>query len=1772
MDTSFLLNRVRGLGRARGGWALGLVWLTLLLGTGRAAQAQSGAYGNEWIVPGQPYYKVKVWRDGLYRLDYAYLNQLGAGAVAPSQLQVWRRGKEVAVYQGGNSAALDNSTFLEFFGQRNDAGLDKEFYKNVKDQANPFYSFYTDTAAYFVTWGARAGKRMAQPTAAGGTPHGWRIQSGLKQWVGNYAEGPTEQTYTYLPWIEAGEGFFQGFYYGASGPLDLDSTLRAVATGPGVPNPTLETVVQGGFRDTKHRTTVQVYAPGSNTAPRALSVLEYYGYEHGYGRYQLQASDIGSDGSVRIGYAQAAQPPQQYADVYRLSWCRVTAPQQNVWFSNRQQVFFRNDSLLAGPATYEVDNIPNTVSGFDIHDPWNVQRIVPTDAATLGSTGRRYVFPSATGQQTRRLLLADEARPLTPPPARRVNFRTIDPARPNFVIITHPKLMQAAGGVPNVARAYANYRASAAGGAYDTLMVTAPLLYDQFHYGERSVIALRHFALWLAAKSPAAQTKYLLLLGKGISPGSAVTSTTSPDYSFGIGGGFDASQSARQRGENGLDLVPISTRSSSDLFLSSDWPNDNNVPALPTGRVVASTAQEAFDYLAKLKDYEAQINPNTLNPEPWHKSFVHLGGGHDQAEIASFVGYLAKYKSRAERPLLGASVTTYQRVFDASSPFVGKRNIASEVNAGLALITYFGHGSTTVFDLNIGDINDASEGYNNAKKYPVMMYNGCSAGAAFFNARTFATDWVLAPQKGAIGIMAESGYSYASLLDPAQNLTYQLLFNDPAWFGRPIAEVRREVIRRLQPTFDFRPVPGNLAATEQLLCTIWQGDPALRMYAPAKPDFIVSNATLALNPIAPDVAVTGASSRFTLSIGVSNPARITRDSVEIRVTRKYPTATKLADEVYLFNNYNNRKPFPQAFRRDTTYTITLTNPAGDFAGDNTFTVELDYRNKVAELDETNNKATLTYSFLKRGLTLLTPTEFAVIASTRPRLVAQSNDPAGPVRGYDFQIDSVATFTSPALQAGSISAGTIAAWTPPRALTAKADSTVWYWRVRFTNPVPPEDTDWQVSSFRVIAGAVASGWSQSHSGQFNRDQLQGVAVAAPSNRWSFAGQLLPLVLRTAGGGRPGSRFTFLINGYGINTGSNVADVSTCGAKSPNLLLAVFDPRTLKQITVPGSFLQCGPAGQPFYSFAVDPTNPASTAPDTLDNLNNSAARRAQLLDFIGKVPDGAYVALVSENRLRYADPNVAATLRQVAALLGSKVASTLKNGDPWALVTRKQASGSVLLAEAGPDPLSATPTYSQSLTLNTSLSGPSQAGSVTSTLIGPAVKWQTLFDVIKPETATSGYTLSLVGIDASNKATVLQPDIKTKNVDLTGYPATTYPYMQLQLALRDSVNRVPPQLKQWLLTYKGRPEGVVRRDLVAAAAYDSVSLKAQATTGTGLIKFPVKFDIISQEAFASRLQTQVQVVNAATNLPVKTLPLLTATRDLLPGDSALTVNVSVDMRGLFGKFYVRVVVNPQLQPELYYFNNELRTATFTVRDGNLPPTLDVAVDGRHILDGELVAPRPVITMQLKDEDKLRLITDASFFTVLLQKQGGAAVPVNVNGPEVHFSVDNTSGSLAKLEYQPGLSAPLPDGVYTLSVQGRDASNISAGTVTYQVKFTVVNASQISNVYPYPNPVTSKAKFVFTVTGAELPRNMKIQIMTLTGRVVREIFMNELGPLHIGNNITDYAWDGTDQYGDRLANGTYLYRVAVDDPTGEFKKFTTAGDQAFKNDWGKLVLLR
>ena len=165
----------------------------------------------------------------------------------------------------------------------------------------------------------------------------------------------------------------------------------------------------------------------------------------------------------------------------------------------------------------------------------------------------------------------------------------------------------------------------------------------------------------------------------------------------------------------------------------------------------------------------------------------------------------------------------------------------------------------------------------------------------------------------------------------------------------------------------------------------------------------------------------------------------------------------------------------------------------------------------------------------------------------------------------------------------------------------------------------------------------------------------------------------------------------------------------------------------------------------------------------------------------------------------------------------------------------------------------------------------------------------------------------------------------------------------------------------------------------------------------------------------------------------------------------------------------------------------------------------------------------------------------------------------------------------MEFSPVFSNQInPQGdEYTLIVTGSDKSGNSSGTIQYQVTFKIITKAMISNMLNYPNPFTTSTAFVFTITGSEVPQNIKIQILTITGKVVREITKDELGPLHIGRNITEFKWDGTDMYHQRLANGVYLYHVVTNLNGKSLDKYKSQSDnteQYFNKGYGKMYLMK
>ena len=269
------------------------------------------------------------------------------------------------------------------------------------------------------------------------------------------------------------------------------------------------------------------------------------------------------------------------------------------------------------------------------------------------------------------------------------------------------------------------------------------------------------------------------------------------------------------------------------------------------------------------------------------------------------------------------------------------------------------------------------------------------------------------------------------------------------------------------------------------------------------------------------------------------------------------------------------------------------------------------------------------------------------------------------------------------------------------------------------------------------------------------------------------------------------------------------------------------------------------------------------------------------------------------------------------------------------------------------------------------------------------------------------------------------------------------------------------------------------------------------------------------------------------------------------------------------------VNPDKdQLEQYHFNNFVYR-NFYVKPDSLNPLLDVTFDGVHILNKDIVSSKPVIIIKLKDEAKWMILDDTSLMKLQISYPNGSLRRFFFNNDTLRFTPagqapnnDNT----ATVNFLPYFTE---DGMYELIVSGKDKSSNTAGSIEYRVAFEVVNKPMISNILNYPNPFTTSTAFVFTITGTEVPQNIKIEVMTVTGKIVREITRNELGPLRVGRNITEFKWDGTDQYGQKLANGIYLYRVVTNLNGKMLEKYKAQGDNTdkyFNKGYGKMYLMR
>ncbi len=1699
------------------------------------ATVRSQTYNNEWIDYTKTYYKFKVFATGLYRIPQSSLSAIGLGGTPAEQFQLWRNGKQVAIYTSTATGALPTGGYLEFWGERNDGKVDKDLYKDPAFQVSDRISLLSDTAAYFLTVNAISSANLRLTEVANNVTGNTLPAEQSFQYTANIDfreklnEGRFEIAdgeYMYSSWYDEGE-FWSTVDINQTGPYTTTLTnLFPAASG----NVSFETVIAGAS-----------YIGGN----RPVSVL--------LNNTQIAADNVVYNGTKKLSNAAVPlsllsggtavfairnnwvnpNPSNGQIDRIVAAYIQLSYP-RTFNFGNATRFNFTLPASSAGNYL-EISNFNGGSATPVLYDLTNNKRYT----AVTGNGLLRFVL-QPSGLSRNLVLVSEDASQITT--VSTLNAKTFvnlasTANQGNYLIISNSLLT---GGSNNMVEQFRAYRASAAGGSYTARVYDVEELADQFAFGvKKHPLSIKNF-LRYARNNFGVTPQFALLIGKGVAYNNYRLNQGNPNDDL-------------------LNIVPTFGYPASDNMLASATAADP-VPLVKIGRLSAINQQEISIYLEKLKQYEAaQANTTqTIDNKAWMKNFVYVAGGSD-ASISSIANaYFNAYKAVVSDSVYGSNNYTFVKTESTPVTAITNAQLSALFERGIGLMNYFGHSSATTLDYNLDDPSN----YNNTGKYPVFIVNGCYAGdfftfdlARFGTISSLAERFVLAQQKGSIAFIASTSYGITSYLHKTNTAFYNSLGRSKGYnlsLGTNLHDAAYDVYQAsLTTTSTYDAFLNRLHAEQNVL----HGDPAIKVNAFNKPDFVVEEPQIVVTP----TIVTASDNSFTVKTYFYNIGKAIGDSVHINVRRQYPDGS--------IQTFLSKKI--KAVRYMDSVSVTFPLIGSRDQGENKILVCIDSLNKYDELSETNNCSSKTVYVYSDALKPVYPYEFAILSKNTSKLIASTANPIVAAKQYMMEIDTTEAFNSAQKVTRTVTtSGGVVEFDPG---FAYRDSVVYYWRVA---PVPASGSPiWNGSSFVYLSAAATPGFNQSHYYQHLKSNLQ--RMQFKGTQWAFGDRHYSFYITHAifpHGGSDPSNYAVDLNGDRI--GSNVD-------MGHSIVFMLFDYKTMKPIanqavpsTVPirnaqgyttGGFMGSGVTQTPEKNFNFE------------FQIYDTTGRR-KIRDFMDWIPTGTVVVVRfwQENdwptvpgmllQTWQNDQNVYGagnTMYNRFKSAGFNAIDNYTSKQTWVYMYRKNVPDF-------PSDYRMTATELDKIVWTKDIIVPDTLGYVTSPAFGPARAWQQLkWRGSSLETTGDKVQLQLIGISPTNTETVLQTlPVTQQDVDISSVSAAQYPSLRLKLIAQDSVNLTPYQLRYWRLLYTPVPEG---------ALAPNVYYNFKDTTEEGEpLKMELAFKNVSDVAFTDSIKVRVNITNQSN---VTTIYPVFKVKDLAPGDTT-RVTFNIDNTQYPGNSTLYLDVNPLAdvpQPEQYHFNNFLYK-NFYVSTDKIKPLLDVTFDGVHILNNDIVNAKPQVVVKLKDESKYLLLDDTSMVTINLQYPDGHLKRFSFGTDTLRFiPAASGSGNEARVEFNPTL---LTDGDYQLIVKGKDKKNNPAGEVSYSVNFKVINKPMITNMFNYPNPFTTSTAFVFTLTGSEVPQNLRIQIMTITGKIVRDITKEELGPLHIGRNITEYKWDGTDQYGSKLANGVYLYRVITNLNGKSLDKFQTYDgngnevdtDKYFNKGYGKMYLMR
>jgi len=206
------------------------------------------------------------------------------------------------------------------------------------------------------------------------------------------------------------------------------------------------------------------------------------------------------------------------------------------------------------------------------------------------------------------------------------------------------------------------------------------------------------------------------------------------------------------------------------------------------------------------------------------------------------------------------------------------------------------------------------------------------------------------------------------------------------------------------------------------------------------------------------------------------------------------------------------------------------------------------------------------------------------------------------------------------------------------------------------------------------------------------------------------------------------------------------------------------------------------------------------------------------------------------------------------------------------------------------------------------------------------------------------------------------------------------------------------------------------------------------------------------------------------------------------------------------------------------------------EDNTGPIINLFMNDENFVSGGITNEQPALVARLQDENGINTASGIGHDIVAI-----------IDGDETNPFVLNDYYQANIDDYQNGkVNYPFRDlkpGLHTLSLKAWDVYNNSS---TAEIQFVVFDKDQelvIDNVLNYPNPFIDYTEFWFNHNSPDV-LDVSVQIFTVSGKLVRTLNGQTNGGSKVTSSLSkDIVWDGTDDFGDKIGKGVYIYKLKV-----------------------------